>query len=328
MADLCLRTYKEGDELQILELFKQTFGRDMGIDYWNWRFRDNVEGKIQIELMYDEELLVGHYAVAPAKMNFNNKLALTALSNNTMINPDYGRRGIFTKLASNLYARIKDYGVQLVWGFPNQASYHGFVHRLNWLPIKDIPTLTLSKDNLKHFNLAQPKHKVETISHFDPAFDDLWDRLRNEFASRFRYFVVRDSKYLNWRYVQNPKYQYKIFCVRKGDNYLGYAVTKFYSGGEQLMGDIVDIFCIFDKDVFLSLIQESINYLSQSASQICCWMNESCQFYEYLKEAGFVESSFVTHFGARPLLSLAEGEREYLAHYSNWYLTMGDSDVY
>ena len=328
MTDLYLSGYKGVDEHQIVQLFKQAFNRDMGLDYWNWRFKGNVEGKIQIDLMFDGELLVGHYAVSPIRMICNGKSILTGLSNNSMTHPDYGRRGIFKTLASSLYSRITNEGVELVWGFPNQASYYGFMHRLGWLPIKDMPMLTLSKDNLKHFNLAQPKHKVETISHFDPAFDNLWERLRDEFASRFRYFVVRDSKYLNWRYGQNPMYHYKILCIREGDDYLGYAVTKFYNGGEQLIGDIVDTFCVSDKEVFLSLIHQSISYLSQTASQICCWMNESCQFYEYLREAGFVESSFVTHFGARPLSNLAEEEREYLADYSNWYLTMGDSDVY
>jgi hypothetical protein len=57
-------------------------------------------------------------------------------------------------------------------------------------------------------------------------------------------------------------------------------------------------------------------------------MNESCEFYRYLNEMGFKESSFVTHFGVRPLSYFAERERRYLSEYRNWYLTMGDSDVY
>jgi hypothetical protein len=186
----------------------------------------------------------------------------------------------------------------------------------------------LRPENLKNLNLSQTKHKVEAINYFDSSFDDLWERLRDEFASRFRYFVVRDSKYLNWRYVENPKYQYKIFYIREGDNYLGYAVNKFYSGDEQLTGDIVDVFCVFDKEVFLSLIEGSISYLSQNASQVCCWMNETCQFYKYLKELGFTEGPFLTHFGVIPLSAPAVEAKKQLMDYSNWYITMGDSDVY
>ncbi len=328
MANLSFREYKKGDEYQILRLFKQVFNRDMGIDYWNWRFRSNVQGEMQVDLAFDSGKLIGHSALSPVKMIFNNKVTLAGLSNNTMTHPGYRGMGIYSSLANKTYDRAKNANIEFVWAFPNQNSYSIRIHRLGFLPVKDIPALTLSEQNLKHFNFIQPKRKVEAIDYFDPAIDDLWKRLRDEFASCFGYFVVRNSKYLNWRYVQNPRYQYKIFCIREGDGYLGYIVTKFYSGGEQLVGDIVDIFCIFDKDIFLSLIYQSISYLSQNASQICCWMNENYQLYKYLEEVGFTESSFVTHFVVKPLSLLAITKQDQLVDYSNWYISMGDSDVY
>jgi hypothetical protein len=330
MTGLHHRAYEKGDEYKIVELSKQAFNdRNMGLDYWKWRFEDNIEEKIRVELMFDHDQLVGHYAVSPVKISSNDKFVLTALSNNAMTHPDYWRKGIFTTLARSLHQRIANEDLDFVWSFPvNQASYNGFVHKLNWHEIRNIPTLIMRPENLKHPDLSHTKYKVEAINYFDASFDDLWERLRNEFANHFRYFVVRDSKYLNWRYVDNPKYQYKIFIIRESDSCLGYAITKFYSGEEQLIGDIVDIFCVFDKEVFLSLVEGSISYLSQNASQICCWMNETCQFYKYLKEVGFTEGSFLTHFGVIPLKALEVEAQGHLFDYSNWYITMGDSDVY
>ena len=151
---------------------------------------------------------------------------------------------------------------------------------------------------------------------------------KGEYAGLFRYFVERDSKYLNWRFIKNPRYRYKIFCAKKGRLFLGYSAVKFYEDQEQVFGDIVDIFCPFDRDLFQFLIWESVNYLSLKAETICCWMNEHCEFHRYLHEMGFQDGSFITHFGVRPLSDLAEVERRYLTEYRNWYLTMGDSDVY
>jgi len=327
MANLIPRTYKQGDESEILRLFKRAFGRELDLNYWNWRFRDNTEGKLQIELMFDSNLIAGHYAVSPVRMICDGKSVLTALSNYTMTHPDYGRRGIFTTLAERLYERIVREGGEFVWGFPNQNSYHGFINRLNWIPVKDISTLMLNAGEFKPAPLKK-KFEVEEINYFGPEFDGLWVSLKDKYVGLFRYFVERNVQYLNWRFMKNPRYKYKIFCAKEGMNYLGYSVVKFYEDEEQVLGDIVDIFCAFDRDGFQFLIGESVEYLSQRATKICCWMNEGCEFYRYLKDMGFKESAFVTHFAVRPLSNFAERECRYLAEYANWYLTMGDSDVY
>ncbi len=327
MGDLIPRAYKPGDEREILRLYQLAFGRDLDLSYWNWRFRDNPEGKLQIELMFDGNSIAGHYAVSPVRMVCDGKPALTALSNYTMTHPDYGRKGIFTILAERLYDRIVTEGGEFVWGFPNKNSYHGFFHRLNWSWVKDISTLMVKAGEFK----SPPwKSRLEAgeVNSFGPEFDVLWMEQRDQYANLFRYFAARDTKYLNWRFVQNPRYPYKIFFAKEGVHYLGYSVVKFYEDEDQVFGDIVDIFCTFDKDVFQFLIGTSVEYLSQKAAKICCWMNEGCVFYGYLRDMGFQESPFLTHFGVRPLSATAQGERAYLTEYKNWYLTMGDSDVY
>lgn len=327
MGDLIPRAYTQGDEAKILRLYQLAYGRDLDLNYWNWRFRDNPEDKLQIELMFDGTLIAGHYAVSPVRIICDGKPILTALSNYTMTHPDYGRRGIFTVLAERLYDRIVPEGGEFVWGFPNQNSYHGFINRLKWVLVKDISTLVLKTGE---FNFAPLKNGFASgeVKSFGPEFDDFWVSQKDKYAGHFRYFLERNAKYLNWRFTKNPKYPYKIFFAREGIYYLGYSVVKFYEAEEEVVGDIVDIFCTFDKEVFQFLIGKSVAYLSQKATKICCWMNEGCVFFRYLNEMGFRESPFITHFGVRPLSDFAEGERRYLSEYKNWYLTMGDSDVY
>jgi hypothetical protein len=36
-----LRSYKEGDEYGILELFRLVFGKEYYLEQWNWQVRDN-----------------------------------------------------------------------------------------------------------------------------------------------------------------------------------------------------------------------------------------------------------------------------------------------
>ena len=127
-----IKAYKLGDELKIIELFEQSFGKKMSLEYWKWRFSDNpFTSNIFIDLMWDNDLLVGHYAVSPVEMILEDKKILTALSMTTMTHPQYGGKGIFSKLAENLYKRLTEEGYTMVWGFPNNNSHYGFNKNLN-----------------------------------------------------------------------------------------------------------------------------------------------------------------------------------------------------
>lgn len=94
-----IRDYKPGDEKQILKLFEYSFGKKLPEEYWHWRFIDNPQKQIMIKLMWDKEILAGHYAVSPIEMIVHGEKILTALSMTTMTHPDYIGKGIFTQLA-------------------------------------------------------------------------------------------------------------------------------------------------------------------------------------------------------------------------------------
>ena len=75
-----IRKYKLGDENAILDLFKLSFKKEMSLDYWNWRFRDNPIGTQMIYLMWDNSKLVGHYAVSPNILSIGGDMCKSALS--------------------------------------------------------------------------------------------------------------------------------------------------------------------------------------------------------------------------------------------------------
>lgn len=73
-----------------------------------------------------------YYGVFPIKMTVNNRCFLAAQSGATMTSPKHQKKGLFIKLASATYSRAAELGVELVYGFPNENSYPGFVKKLNW----------------------------------------------------------------------------------------------------------------------------------------------------------------------------------------------------
>jgi hypothetical protein len=55
---------------------------------------------------------------------------------------------------------------------------------------------------------------------FDRRFDDLWQRISREKSG-----IIRDSTYLNWRYVDHPIYAYQILAKGTGERLDGFMVT-------------------------------------------------------------------------------------------------------
>ncbi len=116
-----IKRYKKGDEREILKLFSIAFGKDLSMDFWKWRYLQNpfLEDPV-INLMWDGTKLIGHYAVSPVVLNVKGESIMTSLSLTTMTHPEYGGKGIFTKLAEDLYQNMYSIeNIEAVWGFPN-----------------------------------------------------------------------------------------------------------------------------------------------------------------------------------------------------------------
>src|SRR6516164_9827057 len=118
-AELHHRSYAEGDEEAIRDLYEITFGRPYSSEAWRWRYLENPAGPPMVELMFDQDRLVGHYGGSPMRVDVDGSTYLGCLALDSMTHPDYGRRGIFVALGLALYERLADDGCALVYGFPN-----------------------------------------------------------------------------------------------------------------------------------------------------------------------------------------------------------------
>lgn len=322
MSRLMVSPYQPGDEHEIIKLFKLVYGKDMSLDYWRWRFEDNPAGNYMIDLCWDGATLAGHYAVSPVIMSIKGREYLTALSMSTMTHTHYRNKGIFTTLASSLYRRLQDLGVVVIWGFPNNNSYHGFMTKLNWFPLAQAPKLATS--DVKRLTKVAGNNNSEIIevSQTDERFNKLWQSIDNRGIN----IVVRSSKYLKWRYIDNPVNKYKIFILPESDIIRGYSVVKIYFGNTLVSGEIVDLLAT-DKDAASRLIKHSVDYLSlQGVERVTIWMNPAAKYYEIVREFGFMPVEELTHLGA--MSNSPQIAPELISDYDRWYVTMGDSDVY
>ncbi len=313
--ELHYRAYTPEDEPAILELFEQSFKRPLSSTVWRWRFLQNPSGAGMIQLAWDGDTLAAHYAITQAELAFEGEPLKSGLSGTTMTHPNYRGLGLFPLLAERTYAQMADNGLALVWGYPNTMSHRVFVTDVHWRDIYETPFFRAQTSAIQ--NLPKPKH-VSPLERFDARFDTFWH------AEKQRYRIIgrRDQAQLNWRYVDNPSDTYMILASAPAGDLDGYLVYKRYKDELQ----IVDVL-IQNVDVGLELLAAVVMQAQETnAESVAMWLALDDDFHRALEKRGFLPAAPITYFGARLLKTDRRLEAAY--DYHQWFLTMGDSDVY
>jgi len=306
------------DRDAITGLFREAFGRRMGRREWDWRFLRKPGGKGLIELAWDGATLAGHYAVSPTRLRVRGKEVPAALSGTTMTHARYRGLGLFPLLARRTYARARQAGHVLVMGFPNRYSHRGLVRDLGWRDVYEVPRFSLHLGDRRRETEDGGVARVVELDRFDRRFDRLWDEVKDTCPVS----VVRDRRYLQWRFAENPESRYRIFAFEDGRSIGGYAVAKRF--GKEM--HVVDILCL-NADTGVRLVRRvAMAAARQGLSAVSMWLNPGLELHRELERLGFQPGAPVTYFCVLPLgaASLLRGACDF----RNWYLTMADSDVY
>jgi len=320
---MLVREYIPGDEQKILKLFNVVFGRKLDLRFWNWRFIENPYGKGIIRLMFDDEKLVGHYSAIPQPLWLDGTIIESALLMTAMTHPDYRGMSICTNLAQEVYTACKARGLGIVFGFPNDNIYQLYLDQLDWTGFGHMGYW--EKTDLSWNSGDKKGYLIDETSSFDSRFDDLWHRAESD----YKVAVPRVSKYLNWRYFAKPGEEYQIYSIEDNEGLLcGYAVLKLFQENGEVTGNIIDALIVDCPQARWSLLAETHDFFSrQGAARITCWFPDNSMISGVLRQAGFERKIWPTYFGAR-ILGLKKENAEFVSESKNWWITMGDSDVF
>jgi len=89
-------------------------------------------------------LPIAYYGVIPCFITFQTATVLAAQSADTMTHPKHRYKGMFVDLSKKTFDLCKQNGIQLIFGFPNQNSYHGAVHKLGWKQTETMQCFTMT----------------------------------------------------------------------------------------------------------------------------------------------------------------------------------------
>jgi hypothetical protein len=350
-----IRGFKDVDKHKVNSLFNSIFHSKRTMDHWSWEFQGNPEGFSAI-VAVDNENIIGHLAGLKRHMKIGGFQILSSLEVDGMTHPDYSRQGIFVDLGKRFLSDSKNEGVKLVFGFPNEKALPG--HRklhcveLTSLHIMIMP-INIKNISKKMFSnrfsaffanitarisfglLYRPKKpksdehlNIKTLNELDNRFDDLWIEAQGDHDI----ILNRDSKYLKWRYLDDPGQRYKMLYAEKNKKVLGWVVLRTLKRFGLENGAIVDMFALpGHENVIHSLIHEAVKELKQrNVDLIASSIPKSSFYYEIFKKCGFMTCPKKLNPKEEPFIIYPLSEKldmKMIKIPDKWHITWGDTDV-
>jgi hypothetical protein len=195
---------KKLNDLEIL--YKAVYRQKLSKNYLFKKYDTIYTGAQYIGyIAYDSENIpIAYFGVIPCFIQYNDQIVLSAQAADAMTLAEYRHKGFFVELAKNTFDLCRAAEIQLVFGFPNQNSYHGLIHKLGWkmteymerfiIPVNSFPLESLSQ----HFGWSKRVYKKYTkwILHkyFLPE-----QGLSNSVVAEGFGGVYRDDHYLKYK---------------------------------------------------------------------------------------------------------------------------------
>lgn len=149
--DFRIERFSAGHLPALTALYHAVYNRYAPQDYFEKKYDTVYTGKQFIGYIAyaPDGVAAGYYGVIPCMMLYNGELIAAAQSADTMTHPGYRLQGMFVALSERTFALSRQEGISLLFGFPNQNSLHGAIHKLGWqlshtmhafhLPIRTLP---------------------------------------------------------------------------------------------------------------------------------------------------------------------------------------------
>ena len=260
---------------------------------------DNINGRF-----------VGCYGLLPIKIQINDQIIDGSLCTNVMTHPEYQRRGIFTQMGRHCLANEEKYRSRLTLVVPNQKTYQGHM-KMGWRHLADLVFIA-------KFSFRNNSFRSKEIQEFDERVDNLIQ----EISKHVNFMVIKEHKYLNWRYPQRTDKSYKLFIFERNEDIDGYMVLKHFDAPDGYKKTHIADIMVRSKEAFDDLILAAEHY-TIGRDELNCWQTKYSIYEEYFDDNGFIETKNKDVL----IVHINYGEKVEPKP-SNWWFALGDNDVY
>ena len=209
---------------QLKKIMHACFGISVTEQYFRWKYLDNPIGRVQAFEAREGDRVVAFYGLLPELYRVNGKEVKIYQSMDTMTHPNFQKRGLFVRLAKHSYQYLlgEEKCFQLI-GLPSEDSFPGFIRKLEWSHIANVPYLFLPKCNffLSSFFKKTKELQMSVVREMD---DDIRFFLANKQHSQMPISPYLRADFFSWRVFKNPRKKFTVLKIKDKDKIVGICV--------------------------------------------------------------------------------------------------------
>lgn len=331
-----IRAYRPGDEHGLLAGYNKVFPTADGVikprsmAHWLWKYRDNPTGVVHVAVAdHREHGIVGCYATMPLRLWVEQEQKICGQVIDLYVLPEWRRHGerpgLFVHCGLAHYRLFGGSGpgqseFTYGWPVPNWRigkKYLGYENIRDWdFLFRQVPAGGLPGRS------APAGLEVREVPRYGADADALWARERQAQTMA----IVRDSRYLNWRYADAHDRSYRLFECREqgGGSLRGLCVYTLCDFLFPRTAFVADWLCPVEDDAAMTAMvgacerrasQDQANALTTLFPQLDP---------RFLK---FQHLGFLVHGTGYFLVVAPIVDRGTLFYREQWYHTCGDSDL-
>jgi hypothetical protein len=362
-AGLRIRKATLADRDALIELMRVVFaetgaekGPEVGPEFWDWQFARQPANRMEIWVGESHGQIVAQVPGNVVRVKWRERELLATWVIDLLVHPAHRDKSMFVRVGRAFNQEMAATGVGICLGLPNKRSMPASIRFLKYKLVNQVPVLVLpvrwgrlvgragiptwassltgalAATGHRLTRLPTPRAKgimVREVTGFPEGTDDLWQRA----AAPHTLIPVRDRQYLNWRYCDCPTRKYRIHVAESDGKLVGYLVHRVFEKDGMKIGALMDV--LVDpgqKNAVHALLGSGISALrEQKVDAVMSLMQRDDFYYPALRRWGFVRvperfNPRTFNFVCRILVpGLPEHE---LCAGENWFITLGDFDVY
>jgi hypothetical protein len=219
--------------------------------YFRWKYHTPY-GKAVIAIIKDGSRILASTAMIPLYLKYKNSIFRGWQACDVAALPEMRGKSSFRNCIQMLSDYLKP--TEIFFGFPNEHSV-GIVQNIGWIT-KGIITTWI---NPRSVFADESCSAIRQIF----KFDNLHDAFIKDIVDYDYVTIVKDSEYLNWRYIQNPIFQYHIFTLYEQGKRQGYIVARTADILDHQIAIVMDL-CSLRPEIDIILLR----YIAQWAKKL------------------------------------------------------------
>ena len=347
-----IRKYHPEDAPILNEMVTRIYGFTQDVRIWKWKYEDNPLKKNYSYVAVANGRIIAHIGGLVSELQIGGEKFVGSQLSDLMADPEHRVKGAFTMaFLTQTQTVVEDGHCPFGFANPNSAAatvktgmnmLGPMVPRLDRVvdfePVirRKVKTMLVSRPLGFLVNSAAkllyttraPRladtQSIEEIESFDERFDELWERVGADFPRT----LARSSAYLEWRYRKHPTQDYKVFAFADKGDLKGFIVLRAKKDEDITRGLVIDLVTdLRQPEVWEALLIKGMEYLvKEGADLITCWMFDHMPYHGTLKKLRFIDRPSdlnVNIYGEQ-----GKHDVETLNDPKNWYVSMGDTDVW